>query len=180
MGTTKARSIHVTGKIGFSNHPMIEHFKFLKANTKVTPKMTIPSPAVMHFRLEPDAVEKNAYASRDAIFDDLVDRYSELADALGVTDEARPDRKPGDDHTEGFAQVDWPFAGTWAFSGGMRSGRIVLRTDDRYLSNGNDSGRLDYRYTNPVLGLRWTVQPGWVSSSVKTLTSGVKSSAPRS
>jgi len=42
----------------------------------------------------------------DAVFDDLVDRYSELADALGVTDEQRPDKKPGDDHTEGFAQVE--------------------------------------------------------------------------
>ena len=37
---TKPRSIKVTGKIGFSNHPMLEHFKFLKAHTKVTPKMT--------------------------------------------------------------------------------------------------------------------------------------------
>ena len=41
---TKPRSIRVTGKIGFSNHPMIEHFKFLKAHTKVTPKMSIPAP----------------------------------------------------------------------------------------------------------------------------------------
>ena len=31
---TKPRSIKVTGKIGFSNHPMIEHFKFLKQHTK--------------------------------------------------------------------------------------------------------------------------------------------------
>ena len=28
---TKPRSIRVIGKIGFSDHPMIEHFKFLKA-----------------------------------------------------------------------------------------------------------------------------------------------------
>ena len=32
---------------------MLEHFKFLKGHTKVMPKMTIPSPGVMHFRLEP-------------------------------------------------------------------------------------------------------------------------------
>lgn len=41
----------------------------------------------------------------DTVFDDLVDRYAELADALGVPTAARPDEKPGDDHTEGFAQV---------------------------------------------------------------------------
>ena len=41
---TKPQSIRINGKIGFSNHPMLEHFKFLKAHTKVTPKMTIPAP----------------------------------------------------------------------------------------------------------------------------------------
>ena len=58
---SKPQSIRVTGKIGFSNHPMLEHFKFLKAHTKVMPKMTIPAPSVMHFRLEPGAVSKDAY-----------------------------------------------------------------------------------------------------------------------
>src|SRR5262249_37695778 len=53
---TKPRSIRVEGKIGFGHHPMLDHFKYLKAHAKVTPKMTIPSPTVMHFRLEPGAV----------------------------------------------------------------------------------------------------------------------------
>src|SRR5690349_9291874 len=79
---TKARAVHVTGKIGFSNHPMIEHFKFLKANTKVTPKMTIPAPSVMHFRLDPDAVDKSAYKSRDDIFDDLGKAYQKAVKAF--------------------------------------------------------------------------------------------------
>jgi 5-methyltetrahydropteroyltriglutamate--homocysteine methyltransferase len=73
---TKARSVRVIGKLGFpANHPFLDHFKFVKAHTKVTPKMTIPSPTVMHFRLEPGAVEKKFYASRDAILDDLSKAY---------------------------------------------------------------------------------------------------------
>jgi 5-methyltetrahydropteroyltriglutamate--homocysteine methyltransferase len=79
---TKPHVIHIKDKIGFSNHPMLEHFKFLKAHTKVTPKMTIPSPAVMHFRLEPDAVEKSAYGSRDHIFDDLGAAYQKAVKAF--------------------------------------------------------------------------------------------------
>ena len=79
---TKPLSIKVTGKIGFSNHPMLEHFKFLKAHTKVVPKMTIPSPSVMHFRLEPGAVTKDVYASRDAIFDDLAMAYQDAIKAF--------------------------------------------------------------------------------------------------
>jgi 5-methyltetrahydropteroyltriglutamate--homocysteine methyltransferase len=74
---TKAQSVRINSKIGFSNHPMLEHFKFLKAHTKVTPKMTIPSPTVFHFRLEPGAVSKAAYAGRDAIFDDLAIAYQD-------------------------------------------------------------------------------------------------------
>src|ERR1700730_17734036 len=79
---TKPKSIRVTGKIGFSNHPMLEHFKFLKAHTGVVPKMTIPSPTVMHFRLEPGAVAKSAYPNRDAIFDDLAAAYQKAVRAF--------------------------------------------------------------------------------------------------
>jgi 5-methyltetrahydropteroyltriglutamate--homocysteine methyltransferase len=79
---TKPLSIKVTGKIGFSNHPMVEHFKFLKAHTKVVPKMTIPAPSVMHFRLEPGAVAKSAYPDRDAIFGDLAEAYQKAIKAL--------------------------------------------------------------------------------------------------
>ena len=35
-----------------------------------------------------------------------------------------------------------------------------LAARDAYLSNGDDSGTLKFRYTNPVLGLRWLVAPG--------------------
>jgi 5-methyltetrahydropteroyltriglutamate--homocysteine methyltransferase len=72
---TKPLSIRVTGKIGFSNHPMLDHFRFLKSNAHVMPKMTIPSPNVLHFRLEPGAVSPAAYPDRDAIFDDLAAAY---------------------------------------------------------------------------------------------------------
>jgi 5-methyltetrahydropteroyltriglutamate--homocysteine methyltransferase len=79
---TRPRSIRVISKIDFSNHPMLEHFKFLKAHTKVTPKMCIPAPGTMHFRLEPDAVSKDFYASRDAIFDDLATAYQKAVRAF--------------------------------------------------------------------------------------------------
>jgi 5-methyltetrahydropteroyltriglutamate--homocysteine methyltransferase len=79
---TKAQGIRIVGKVGFSNHPMLEHFKFLKAHTRVTPKMTIPSPSVLHFRLEPGAVSDKVYAHRDAIFDDLAAAYQNAVRAF--------------------------------------------------------------------------------------------------
>src|SRR4030081_3256988 len=79
---TKAQSIRVTGRIGFSDHPMLDHFRFLKAHAKVMPKMTIPSPSVLHFRLEPGAVSKDFYPDRDAIFDDLGAAYQKAVRAF--------------------------------------------------------------------------------------------------
>jgi 5-methyltetrahydropteroyltriglutamate--homocysteine methyltransferase len=79
---TRPESIRITGKIAFGAHPMLEHFKYLKAHAKVTPKMTIPSPSVLHFRLEPKAVASSAYPDRDAIFDDLAKAYQQAVRAF--------------------------------------------------------------------------------------------------
>ncbi len=69
---TKPESVRVAGKIGFpADHPMLGHFRFLKANTKAVPKMTIPSPSVLHFRGGRASISKDAYPSLDAYFDDL-------------------------------------------------------------------------------------------------------------
>jgi 5-methyltetrahydropteroyltriglutamate--homocysteine methyltransferase len=41
----------ITKKLDFpDDHPMIEHFKFVAENTKVTPKISIPGPSCCHFR----------------------------------------------------------------------------------------------------------------------------------
>jgi 5-methyltetrahydropteroyltriglutamate--homocysteine methyltransferase len=79
---TKPRSIRVKGKIDFTNHPMLDHFKFLKANASVVPKMCIPAPTVMHFRLEPGAVDSKFYKDRDAIYDDLAAAYRKAVKAF--------------------------------------------------------------------------------------------------
>jgi 5-methyltetrahydropteroyltriglutamate--homocysteine methyltransferase len=79
---TKPRSIRIHGKLGFLNHPMLEHFKFLKAHTRAVPKMCIPSPATLHFRLEPNAITTKEYADRDAIFDDLAKTYRQAIRAF--------------------------------------------------------------------------------------------------
>jgi len=80
---TKAESLKVTGKLDFpADHPMLEDFKFLKATTKVVPKMTIPSPSVMHFRSGRAAISQAAYPDMDGYFADLAKLYGKAIKAF--------------------------------------------------------------------------------------------------
>ena len=72
---TKAEGIKITGKLGFSGHPMLEHFKFLKRHTRVTPKMTIPAPSTLHFRQGRALISKEVYPTLNSFFDDLAAAY---------------------------------------------------------------------------------------------------------
>ena len=74
---TKPEGLKVTGKLKFpADHPMLEHFRFLKANTEAMPKMTLPSPSVMHFRGGRKAISSDAYPDIDAYFADLAQLYA--------------------------------------------------------------------------------------------------------
>ncbi len=72
---TKHEGIKISSKMGFSGHPMLEHFKFLKAHTRVTPKMTIPAPSTLHFRQGRVAISSDVYPTLDPFFDDLAAAY---------------------------------------------------------------------------------------------------------
>ena len=78
---TKARGIEVTGKIDFSDHPMLAHFRFLAEHTKATAKMCIPSPSVLHFRQE-DGARRKIYPDIDEFFDDLGKAYAKAVTAV--------------------------------------------------------------------------------------------------
>jgi 5-methyltetrahydropteroyltriglutamate--homocysteine methyltransferase len=72
---TKAESVRVAGKVGFSTHPHLEHFRFVKDHAKVTPKMTIPAPSTLHFRQGRQSVSKDVYPDLDAYFHDVGQAY---------------------------------------------------------------------------------------------------------
>ncbi len=84
------------------------------------------------------------------------------AQQLGVTGRLRRDELNRAKTQEAYAQMSTPLAAALQLSAGLRSGRVEMSVRDRYLSNGDDSGDLSYRYDNPVLGLRWTLAPTWM------------------
>lgn len=80
---TKAQTLQIHGKVDFpDNHPFLEHFKFLKANTKVTAKMTIPSPTVLHFRGGRRSISKDVYPDMEAFFEDTGKAYAKAVRAF--------------------------------------------------------------------------------------------------
>jgi 5-methyltetrahydropteroyltriglutamate--homocysteine methyltransferase len=72
---TKAEAPRVTGKIDFSSHPMIGHFEFLQAHTNKVPKMTIPSPSMLHYRGGRKMINMGLYPSLDIFYADLAAAY---------------------------------------------------------------------------------------------------------
>src|SRR5512143_3922311 len=80
--TTRNEGLKVTGTLGFSGHPMIEHFKFVAAHTKHTPKITIPSPSAAYGRPVPTPIDRNVYPKLDTFFDDLGQTYKKAVRAF--------------------------------------------------------------------------------------------------
>jgi len=80
--TTRNEGVRVTGKLGFSGHPMIEHFKFLKANTTRTAKLTIPAPSALYGRPNPTPIDKSIYPTLDKFFDELGQAYNKAVHAF--------------------------------------------------------------------------------------------------
>jgi 5-methyltetrahydropteroyltriglutamate--homocysteine methyltransferase len=66
----------------FRGHPMLDHFKFVAAHTKVTAKMTIPSPSTLHFRYGRDAVPKSLYPDMEEFYRDLGETYRKVVRAF--------------------------------------------------------------------------------------------------
>jgi 5-methyltetrahydropteroyltriglutamate--homocysteine methyltransferase len=79
----KPMMLRVIGKLGtFTGHPMLEHFQFVKAHTRQTPKMTIPSPSSLHFRYGRSAVPETIYPDMGDFYRDLGQTYRKAVRAF--------------------------------------------------------------------------------------------------
>ena len=64
------------------DHPMIDHFRFVKDNANVVAKMTIPSPTSLHFRYGRASIDAGVYPDLDAFFADLGQAYAAMVQAF--------------------------------------------------------------------------------------------------
>ncbi len=75
--------MHVTGKVRHGEPIQVADFNFLKLVTGRTPKVTIPSPTMLHFRGGRAAISKEAYPDLEQFYDDVAGAYREELQELG-------------------------------------------------------------------------------------------------
>jgi 5-methyltetrahydropteroyltriglutamate--homocysteine methyltransferase len=82
-GQTKAYGLKVTDRISYQPHPFVQDFAFLAAHAQgAVPKLTIPSPSVLHFRGGRRAVDSHTYPEMDGFFADLGAAYADAVAAF--------------------------------------------------------------------------------------------------
>jgi len=74
-----------------------------------------------------------------------------------------------------FVRQRFEIAPGWSVSGALRYDRVTFDVDDRFLADGDDSGRLEFDEPSPMAGIRWEARPwltlyGNVATSFETPT----------
>ena len=77
-------ALHVDGKLGVSTTIFGDAFEFLRGEaTSAVPKLTIPSPSMVHYRGGKAAIDPAVYPELDAFWADLTAAYREEVRRLG-------------------------------------------------------------------------------------------------
>jgi methionine synthase II (cobalamin-independent) len=77
-------AMHVNGKLGLSKTIFGDDFSFLQdVATKAVPKLTIPSPSMVHYRSGKAAIDEDVYPSLDRFWADLTAAYRDEVRRLG-------------------------------------------------------------------------------------------------
>lgn len=58
-----------------------------------------------------------------------------------------------------YLQASWQFLPTWRLDAGVRYSNVHYKSEDRYLSNGDDSDKTDYDKVLPSAALSWQILP---------------------
>ncbi|HTV51355.1 MAG TPA: 5-methyltetrahydropteroyltriglutamate--homocysteine S-methyltransferase [Steroidobacteraceae bacterium] len=72
----------VTGRVRYARPIMVEDFRFLHSVAHATPKLTIPSPSMLHLRGGRNAVSRQVYPELDAFWDDVARAYTQAIAAF--------------------------------------------------------------------------------------------------
>ena len=84
-GVPLPHALRITGRIGWGKPVMVDDYRFVASHVRgAVPKMTIPSPSVVHFRGGRRAIDARTYPGSRWFFADLGEAYNKAVAAFGA------------------------------------------------------------------------------------------------
>ncbi|WP_312325863.1 TonB-dependent receptor [Acinetobacter sp.] len=82
-----------------------------------------------------------------------------IGDRLGVKGELRRDEDNTLWNLDPYLQASYHFAPDWTLDAGLRYSNVHFKSKDKFLANGNNSGKTDYQKLLPSAALSWQIFP---------------------
>ncbi|WP_216934652.1 TonB-dependent receptor, partial [Acinetobacter sp. BY484] len=131
---------HAGGVIDFDRH-------FYGADLRWTAKDILPNANLI------------AGIAVDAMTEDRKGYQNFSGDTLGVKGELRRDEDNRLWNLDPYLQASYAFLPDWTLDAGLRYSNVHFKSEDKFLSNGDNSGKTDYQKLLPSLALSWQILP---------------------
>lgn len=95
----------------------------------------------------------------DAMSEERKGYQNFLGDRLGVKGELRRDEDNTLWNLDPYLQASYHFAPDWTLDAGLRYSNVHFKSKDKFLANGNNSGKTDYQKLLPSMALSWQILP---------------------
>ena len=110
------------------------------------------------------AWERGAFSASIGVDAQMVDEdrrgyQNFVGTSLGVLGPLRRDENNTVRSVDPYVQAEWRLGEQWRLHAGVRATRIKFESEDRFLSNGNDSGSTSFSGTTPTAGVVYRPSP---------------------
>ncbi|WP_180101205.1 TonB-dependent receptor [Acinetobacter sp. YH12151] len=95
----------------------------------------------------------------DAMTEDRKGYQNFLGDRLGVKGELRRNEDNTLWNLDPYLQASYHFAPDWTLDAGLRYSNVHFKSKDKFLANGNNSGKTTYDKLLPSMALSWQILP---------------------
>lgn len=95
----------------------------------------------------------------DGMTEDRKGYQNFVGNTLGIKGELRRNEDNTLWNADPYIQASYSFAPDWTLDAGLRYSNVHFKSEDRYLSNGDNSGKTTYEKVLPSVALSWKILP---------------------
>jgi len=99
----------------------------------------------------------------DGMTEDRKGYQNFVGNTLGVKGELRRNEDNTLWNADPYIQASYNFAPDWTLDAGLRYSNVHFKSEDRYLSNGDNSGKTTYEKLLPSVALSWKIFPDLIT-----------------